>query len=96
MKNIPWGAKIAWEPRDRLTSKLPGNHLLITWKPPATSLEGFWMKNITWGAKIAWEPRDRLTSEMNKNHLETTCNLSGGFLDEEYHLWSQNGLGTQR
>ena len=71
MKNNTWGAKIAWEPRDRLTSELAENHLLTTWKPPATNLEGFWMKNITWGAKIAWEPRVRLTPKMNYNHLLT-------------------------
>ena len=65
MMNMTWGAKTAWEPRVRLTSKMAKNHLLITWNPPATTLEGFWMKNITWGAKIAWEPRDRLTPKMN-------------------------------
>ena len=64
MKNMTWGGKIAWEPRDRLTSEMAKNHLLITWKTPATYMEGFWMKNITWGGKIAWEPRDRLTTEM--------------------------------
>ena len=72
MMNMTWGAKTAWEPRVRLTSEMAKNHLLITWKPPATTLEGFWMKNITWGAKIAWEPRDRLTTEMAGNHLLTT------------------------
>ena len=53
---MSWGAKLAGVPRVRLTLKMPGNHLLTTWKPPATYMEGFWMKNITWGAKIVLGP----------------------------------------
>ena len=62
---MSWGAKIAGVPKVRLTLKMPRNHLLTTWKPPATYMEGFWMKNITWGAKIAGVPRVRLTPKMN-------------------------------
>ena len=48
------------------------NHLLTTWKPSVTYLEGFWMMNINWGLKLAWVPRVSLTSGMAENHLLTT------------------------
>ena len=91
MKNFTWGAKLAGVPRDRLTSKLPGNHLLTTWKPPATYLKGFWIENITWGAKIAGVPRGvGLT-------LKYIAGVPRGVgLTISRAMGSQNSLGTQR
>ena len=75
MKKSTWGAKIAWEPRVRITPEMPGNDLLTSLKVPSTYLECFQRMQITRVVEFAWEPKNRLTSKMTLKYLLHTWRL---------------------